>query len=65
MVFCITPSQMTIPPIQRTGPSIKISLILNLAVGGTWGGAGGAPIPSDYSPSNPQILEIDYVRVYQ
>lgn len=35
-------------------------LILNLAVGGAWGGASGVE-PDDY----PTSMEIDYVRVYQ
>lgn len=38
----------------------KMFIILNLAVGGTWGGAEGV----DYN-SFPQKLEIDYIRVYE
>ncbi|HMC86144.1 MAG TPA: hypothetical protein VKI61_11490, partial [Chitinophagaceae bacterium] len=38
----------------------KMDLILNLAVGGDWGGAKG--IAQDIWP---QRMEVDYVRVYQ
>ena len=37
-------------------------LILNIAVGGTWGGAG---TPSIDESAFPMKMEIDYVRVYQ
>ena len=38
----------------------KFHLILNIAVGGTWGGSKG--VDSDIWP---QKMEIDYVRVYR
>ncbi|MGL5055612.1 MAG: family 16 glycosylhydrolase [Fusobacteriaceae bacterium] len=38
----------------------KMFIILNLAVGGTWGGVEGI----DYN-SFPQRLEVDYIRVYE
>lgn len=38
----------------------KMFIILNLAVGGTWGGVEGI----DYN-SFPQSLEVDYIRVYE
>jgi beta-glucanase (GH16 family) len=57
-------------PFYTYAPAVKTSanwpfdnaqfLILNLAVGGTWGGAQGID-----NTIFPQTLEIDYVRVYQ
>jgi len=38
----------------------RFHLLLNLAVGGTWGGAQGID-----TAIFPQAMEVDYVRVYQ
>lgn len=37
-------------------------LIMNIAVGGTWGGQQGIDVPSFEGPG--QIMEVDWVRVY-
>ncbi len=43
---------------QRGIPTMRMDLILNTAIGGSW------PVPPDASTVLPQYTDIDYVRVY-
>lgn len=59
--FTFKPTDYEENPSYREWPfNKKMYLILNLAVGGNWGGAKGID-----SSVYPQRMEIDYVRVYQ
>ena len=57
MLHCLRPANYT----STSWPfDVPFHLILNLAVGGTWGGAKGID-----DEAFPQRMLIDYVRYYQ
>ncbi len=57
LYFTATPSNITAPNVWRFDK--RFYILLNLAIGGPWA------LAPDATTTFPQIMEVDYVRVYQ